>query len=573
MDVSAGSHAVQVTATASDAGGAGVSRVIVYFDKELSQTQHHWTGYSSKVVVDGMFTNDSFSDATPGSATNVLSLNQLTRPGSYNVVKVAVEDMAGNRTVYTAGQLKAMGINTAVQVTGGVDDKAAPTLRAFSLPSTLDLGSGQATLTVTGEAQDAGGSGLTGATIEFDRPLSFSDGERSTLGIGSTRSFIQIGEPLPLGSGPTIVTSATASGTYQVTKVTVRDDAGNVSTYTAEQLKSLGMNTSLLVTGGSAPVTPTASVLASDAADGFVVTVASPDLSSSGSTSFKLVMRYDANMVKYTGVTLSTGATGNVSAEVSENGSASTLTITGSGSFTSGSGIRIAMDPLRETLRSNLEVEQFSVNGNAQTFSKGKSAAMMEGSSGSDLFNVVGSGVIDGGAGFDTVMLEGARSSTAVTKTSAGLEVTHLGVTNTLVNVERLTFGEEYLDFGEDSTAAQAYRLFRAAFDRAPDKTGLGYWVSQLEHGMSLKDVAKGFIESAEFSAGAGSGSSTSFFVSALYRNVFDREPDEAGLRFWSNAIDTGTSRAEVLAALSDSGENRAKVLAEIENGIEYTLW
>jgi hypothetical protein len=29
-----------------------------------------------------------------------------------------------------------------------------------------------------------------------------------------------------------------------------------------------------------------------------------------------------------------------------------------------------------------------------------------------------------------------------------------------------------------DGAAGQAYRLYQAAFDRAPDKNGLGYWIN-----------------------------------------------------------------------------------------------
>lgn len=570
MDVSAGSHAIPVTATAADLGGAGVSRVVVYFDKDLSQTEHHWTGFSSKFEVSGLFTGDSFGDATPGSATSVLSLTKLTRPGTYHVAKVAVEDMAGNRTVYTTSQLQAMGVNTSLKVNGGLDDTVAPALLKLGLPSTVNLGAGQASLALTGEIQEnLGGAGAGHATVWFDRPLSFSDGERSSIVLGSPVSSIRTGEPLAL-VGDSVLSGATSAGTYQVTKVTVTDLAGNTSTYTADQLKSLGINTSLNVTGSAPPSASTTTLSATDTGDGYAVNLASTAWSRSGTDSYKLVLRYDPNMVKFEGAALTQGASGSLSAEVG----AGTVTITGTGSFAAASGFKISMDTLRENLWSYLEVEQFSINGTEQAFSKGKSRGMLQGSNGDDLLNITAAGVIDGGAGFDTVMVNGERSSTAVRQGAGGIEVTQNGNTTTLVDVERLAFGEDYLEFGTEGTAAQAYRLYRAAFDRAPDKAGLGFWISQLEHGATLDSVAKGMMQSEEFGAGAGSGSSTLFFVTSLYRNVFDREPDAAGLQYWLNAIDAGgADRAQVLTAFSESGENRAKVLAEIQTGIEYTLW
>ena len=103
---------------------------------------------------------------------------------------------------------------------------------------------------------------------------------------------------------------------------------------------------------------------------------------------------------------------------------------------------------------------------------------------------------------------------------------------------------------------AAATRLYQAAFDRAPDAPGLSLWSGALKQGMSLEQVAQGFIGSQEF-AGRYGALDADGFVTQLYANVLHRAPDAPGKQGWLNELAGGSSRAKVLAGFADSNENR----------------
>lgn len=107
-----------------------------------------------------------------------------------------------------------------------------------------------------------------------------------------------------------------------------------------------------------------------------------------------------------------------------------------------------------------------------------------------------------------------------------------------------------------DVNDAEAYRIYQAALGRDPDAAGKAFWSSALSNGATPVQVAQGFIASPEFQQAFG-GLSVSDFVSALYQNVLHRAGDPAGQQFWTNALQTGTSQASVVAGFSDSLENR----------------
>ena len=65
-----------------------------------------------------------------------------------------------------------------------------------------------------------------------------------------------------------------------------------------------------------------------------------------------------------------------------------------------------------------------------------------------------------------------------------------------------------------------------------------------------------------------GSDLSDQAFVEQLYMNVLDREGDSSGVDYWTDALDNGVSRADVLVGFSESGENQTAVMGQIEGGI-----
>ena len=107
-----------------------------------------------------------------------------------------------------------------------------------------------------------------------------------------------------------------------------------------------------------------------------------------------------------------------------------------------------------------------------------------------------------------------------------------------------------------NEAAAQVARLYDTVFGRLPDLPGLVGWRDALETGRATPaQVADAFAGSAEFQTRYGALDNRGF-ANALYVNTLDRPADQAGLDFWTAALDAGTARSAVVLAFSESAEH-----------------
>ncbi len=212
----------------------------------------------------------------------------------------------------------------------------------------------------------------------------------------------------------------------------------------------------------------------------------------------------------------------------------------------------------------------------------------LSGLAGNDLLTGgAGNDSIDGGSGIDTAVFTGKLASYTLTSSGSTYTVRDNAGrdgTDGLVNVERLQFSDVKvaLDIAGNSTAGlnpasladagQVYRLYQAAFNRAPDNAGLAYWIGQGDSNVTLANIAGQFMTSStEFSSKYGSLSNHQF-VGQLYQNVLHRPGEAAGVAYWYAQVDTTSqTRAQVLVGFSESAENQAAVIGVIQNGISYT--
>lgn len=159
-------------------------------------------------------------------------------------------------------------------------------------------------------------------------------------------------------------------------------------------------------------------------------------------------------------------------------------------------------------------------------------------------------------------------------RTENGITVTDQvgqGGTVTIPHPKRLVFSDIGIAFDLDGIAGQAFRIYRAAFNRSPDEQGLGFWIDQMDRGMTLEAVAQGFVSSAEFGALYGANPSNEETVSKFYQNVLHRAPDPAGYDYWVGVLNRKlATTASVLAAIGESSENKQAVAPSISNGIVY---
>lgn len=101
--------------------------------------------------------------------------------------------------------------------------------------------------------------------------------------------------------------------------------------------------------------------------------------------------------------------------------------------------------------------------------------------------------------------------------------------------------GEELRIFVNDATNIsphsrqvidQAYQLYRTIFNREPDLEGARYWISRINDGAALVDVANAFVSSGEFVSTYGTGRNEDL-LTRCYQNVLGRDPDAGGYAWW----------------------------------------
>ena len=210
-----------------------------------------------------------------------------------------------------------------------------------------------------------------------------------------------------------------------------------------------------------------------------------------------------------------------------------------------------------------------------QAFHTPDAPSNIKGSSGKDIFRAgTGSDKLDGGAGTDTVIYRDVSSHYILENRSGSLTITtwaNVFDIDELTSIERVQFLDMGIAFDLKGPAGQIYRVYKAAFDRTPDLAGLGYWLSQVDGGLSLNDAAGQFIASAEFKKLYGTAAGNDAYIKKVYENVLDRAPDSAGLDYWNSVMQGGATQADVLLMFSESTENQLAVSGSIQYGIAYT--
>ncbi len=107
---------------------------------------------------------------------------------------------------------------------------------------------------------------------------------------------------------------------------------------------------------------------------------------------------------------------------------------------------------------------------------------------------------------------------------------------------------------------------YRAVLNRDVDADGLRIFASQLATGTSNLAVLRTLAQSAEFTQ-VTAGLDDASFVRSLYGSALGR-PADAGSAFWTDALSSGASRAEVAAGIAISPEAQQQALSLYDTGI-----
>lgn len=115
-------------------------------------------------------------------------------------------------------------------------------------------------------------------------------------------------------------------------------------------------------------------------------------------------------------------------------------------------------------------------------------------------------------------------------------------------------------------------RLYSALFDRNPDESGLAYWSNVMAPanigggGEAIGSVAQAFSLSTEFQNIYGPTVSNAEFINLMYKNILNRDADAGGYEYWLNAINQTGERGEMVINFTNSAEYIAKTATSIDS-------
>lgn len=115
-------------------------------------------------------------------------------------------------------------------------------------------------------------------------------------------------------------------------------------------------------------------------------------------------------------------------------------------------------------------------------------------------------------------------------------------------------------------------RLYSALFDRNPDESGLTYWSNVMAPanigggGEAIGGVAQAFSSSTEFQNIYGPTVSNAEFINLMYKNILNRDADAGGYEYWLNAINQTGERGEMVINFTNSAEYIAKTTTSIDS-------
>ena len=113
-------------------------------------------------------------------------------------------------------------------------------------------------------------------------------------------------------------------------------------------------------------------------------------------------------------------------------------------------------------------------------------------------------------------------------------------------------------------------QVYVSTFNRAPDAEGLEYWY---ESGLEIEEIASSFFDQEETKEMYPTTMDNQTFVTTIYDNVFNHDPDSAGLEYWTGELDNGNiSRANMILAIGNGATSTDEDILDnkTEVGIYY---
>lgn len=208
------------------------------------------------------------------------------------------------------------------------------------------------------------------------------------------------------------------------------------------------------------------------------------------------------------------------------------------------------------------------------TLDGGEGDDVLDGGTGNDVFFTgPGHDTVIGGAGIDRVAYTNILNRYNVSPQANDeyiLTDDNATSVDTLEQVEDVSFADVTLALDMLATIIaeeqQVARLYTAVLGRNPDNNGLVYWLNDMDtHGTSIQDISAGFAGSEEYLARFGAQSDADF-INQLYNNILGRDADQAGYNYWMDEISRTGDRTGMIVSFSNSDEYAADEQANVEN-------
>ena len=101
-------------------------------------------------------------------------------------------------------------------------------------------------------------------------------------------------------------------------------------------------------------------------------------------------------------------------------------------------------------------------------------------------------------------------------------------------------------------------KVYLAAFNRAPEKSGLDYWVNEMDSGKSFADVVSTIFSLDVTKEIYPTPLSDGDFVARVYANVFGKVADTEGFAYWFGKLGSGQDRTSLVIDMVDAGVGTA---------------
>jgi hypothetical protein len=170
-----------------------------------------------------------------------------------------------------------------------------------------------------------------------------------------------------------------------------------------------------------------------------------------------------------------------------------------------------------------------------------------------------GSAILHGGSANDTAVFSGARADYTLTFHNGYLTVASKSgpaTSTTVVNVETLQFSDGNVVVQNSVDMGTLAGIYQTVLGRQADVYGIEYWANVHQAGASWGAIALAIVGSAEKTAGHdGFNGVAAHDLTLLYTALFNRAPDAAGLAYWTDVIAHGVSLEQVAAGFVQSVE------------------